>query len=811
MSLNLVSPGVKVKEVDLTIGRIDDVNDQVGAIAGPFAKGPVDVPILIETEQDLLQTFGEPSSQDGQFEYWMTASSYLSYGGVLRVIRTNHKELSNANAVEASVGIALTNLSITSSEDYYNNHTTDSDWNFAARNPGTWANGLKICTIDAQADQRLAIGTFGLNVGYAITAGFSTSVAMNDGTVGIETGYIKGVITNVGSGFVDVKLTDKYSISNDKWSKLDYEEGSSTNAFLGYDEGLFDNTGGHTGGTPGNHANRYRIYDGSGSELQVERTRFTVTSVGIGSTLIPMGTDLDSEKIWYGDQIRSLNGTYVGNAIGFTTAVDNIVMDTASTVAFANTTFIVMSGIGSGLTARKGNTATDWYNHQTLGLDNSTIYWKNLASRPGTSQYARDRNSRHDEIHIAVVDDTGSVTGTAGNLVEKWTNLSKAADAKMSPATDINYKNYVSNFSDYFYVGAAQTGVGLKFSTPSGYSVDATGTWGKNAQGITFNGAGPKVMSLESARDYGADAGRMETTLADIISSYTVFDNPAEYTVNYLLQGPSGGASIYESQAKANKLIAIANTRKDCIACISPYRAGVVGLTNSDTQTSNIINFYDSLASSSYAVFDSGYKYTFDRFNNTFRYIPLNGDVGGLMARTSINSFPWFSPAGSQRGVINNAIKLAYNPSQAQRDLLYPKRINPVIFSAGAGMVLYGDKTALRESSAFDRINVRRLFLTIESTIERAARAQLFEFNDVLTRTNFLNIVEPYLRDVKAKRGITDFVVICDESNNTPSVVDSNQFKADIFVKPARSINFIGLTFVATRTGISFDEVIGAA
>ena len=216
------------------------------------------------------------------------------------------------------------------------------------------------------------------------------------------------------------------------------------------------------------------------------------------------------------------------------------------------------------------------------------------------------------------------------------------------------------------------------------------------------------------------------------------------------------------------------------------------------------------MTSSSYAVFDSGYKYTFDRFNNTFRYIPLNGDIAGLMARTSINSFPWFSPAGATRGTINNAVKIAYNPSQAQRDLLYPKRINPVVFSPGAGLVLFGDKTAQKEASAFDRINVRRLFLTIEGTIERAARGQLFEFNDDLTRTAFVNIVEPYLRDVQAKRGISDFVVICDESNNTPDVIDSNTFKADIFVKPARSINFIGLTFVATRTGISFDEVIGS-
>ncbi len=805
MALNLVSPGVKVKEVDLTIGRIDDVNDQVGAIAGPFEKGPVNVPILVETEQDLLQTFGKPSSVDAQYEYWMTASSYLSYGGILRVIRTSGTNLSNANA---PVGVAVTNLSIESSEDYYNNHTLDTNWLYAARNPGSWSNDLKVCVIDGQADQRLAIGTDGLNVGYAVTAGFSTSVGLSDGTVGIETGFLKGLITNIGKDYFDVKVVTKYNESTGVWSDADYEEGSSTSAFQGYDEGIFNWQTGTVG--PINYPNRIRIFDGAGSEQRVERTRFQAT-VGLGSTTIAFGADLDTYKAFIGDQVKSLNGTYTGSIVGYTTDADpEIIMDTAATVAFANTDFLVMSGIGSGINLRVGNTAKDWYNEQTLGLTNSTVHWKNLAPKPATSAYAKERNSRFDEVHVAIVDDTGSVTGTAGNIVEKWTGLSKAADAKISPSTDIYYKNYVANYSDSIFVGAAQTGIGLKFNTNSGYQIDGTGVWGTNAQGVTFNGAGSKTFTLANGVDYDG-VNRFNVTLGQVVNSYTVVENPAEYSVNYLIQGPSGGSSIYESQAKANKLIQIANTRKDCIACISPYRSGVVGLTNSDTQTNNIIAFYDSLASSSYAVFDSGYKYTFDRFNNTFRYVPLNGDVAGLMARTSINSYPWFSPAGSSRGTINNAIKLAYNPSQAQRDLLYPKRINPVIFSAGSGMILFGDKTGLKESSAFDRINVRRLFLTIEGTIERAAKSQLFEFNDVLTRTNFLNIVEPYLRDVKAKRGITDFVVICDESNNTPDVIDSNTFKADIFVKPARSINFIGLTFVATRTGISFDEVIGSA
>ena len=806
MTLNLVSPGVKVREVDLTVGRIDGINDQVGAIAGPFEKGPVNEPVLIETEADLLDTFGSPKSADAQYEYWMTASAFLSYGGILRVLRTSNTMLSNANA---PVGAAITDLSIASSEDYYNNRaSTTENWLYAARNPGSWANDLKICTIDGQSDQRIAIGTEGLVVGWAVTAGFSTSVALTDGTVGVQTGYLKGIITGINAGNVDVKIVSKHNVSTNVWSAIDYEEGSTTNAFQGYSKIVYDHHA--NSDSTVNHENRLKVFNQAGASQRVERQRFQAT-VGIGSTVIGYSDDFNALKSAPGDQIKSLNGTYTGTIVSYATTggQGTIIMDTASTVAFANTDFLVMSGIDSGIYLRQGNTVTDWYDQQTLGLTNSTIYWKSIADRPSTTEYAKERNSKNDEFHVLVVDDTGSVTGSSGNIVEKWTGLSKANDAKISPSTDIYYKNYVANFSNFAFVGAAQTGIGLKHTSLGGFAVDATGVWGTKAQGVTFNGAGPSIYSLANGNDYGG-VGKYACTLGDVVTSYQVLDNPAEYSVNYLIQGPSSGDNIYEAQAKANKLISIATVRKDCIACISPYRAGIVGLTNSDQQTANIIAFYDSLTSSSYAVFDSGYKYTYDRFNNTFRYIPLNGDIAGLMARTSINSYPWFSPAGATRGNINNAIKLAYNPSQAQRDELYPKRINPVIFSPGAGVVLFGDKTAQKEASAFDRINVRRLFLTIQGTIERAARSQLFEFNDDLTRTNFLNIVEPYLRDVKAKRGISDFVVICDETNNTPAVIDSNTFKADIFVKPARSINYIGLTFVATRTGISFDEVVGS-
>jgi phage tail sheath protein FI len=245
------------------------------------------------------------------------------------------------------------------------------------------------------------------------------------------------------------------------------------------------------------------------------------------------------------------------------------------------------------------------------------------------------------------------------------------------------------------------------------------------------------------------------------------------------------------------------------MACIGPHRANLIGITNTTTQTNNLIKYFSPLSSSSYAVFDSGYKYTYDRFNNKFVYIPCNADIAGLMTRTNIVAYPWFSPAGQQRGILNNAIKLAYNPNKAQRDQLYPLRINSIVTQPGIGTLLFGDKTALTYASAFDRINVRRLFLTIEQALQRAAQAQLFELNDELTRANFKNIVEPYLRDVQAKRGLYGFLVVCDTSNNTPDVIDNNEFRADIYLKPAKSINYVTLTFVATRTGISFEEVAG--
>jgi phage tail sheath protein FI len=280
-----------------------------------------------------------------------------------------------------------------------------------------------------------------------------------------------------------------------------------------------------------------------------------------------------------------------------------------------------------------------------------------------------------------------------------------------------------------------------------------------------------------------------------------LFANPDAVSISLIVSGP-GNATV------AGHLISnIAEVRKDCLVFLSPTRASVID--NIGSETTSIITYRDSLTSSSYSVMDSGYKYQFDKYNDVYRYVPLNGDIAGACARTDLERDPWFSPGGLNRGIIKNVVKLAWNPNKTDRDNLYVKGINPVVSFQGEGTVLFGDKTMLSRPSVFDRINVRRLFIVLEKSIASAARSSLFEFNDQFTRAQFVNLVEPYLRDVQGRRGITDFRVVCDESNNTPNVIDANQFVGDIYIKPARSVNFIQLNFVAVRTGVSFEEIVG--
>jgi len=458
-----------------------------------------------------------------------------------------------------------------------------------------------------------------------------------------------------------------------------------------------------------------------------------------------------------------------------------------------NTSFVNGAGVVGAFAAKYPGAAG---NSLKVSMADSATYaaWAYKAefdSAPNTSTYAAAENPSSpttpvDELHIIVIDEDGVFTGTPGTVLEKFAFVSKASDAKKSDGTNNYYKNVVNSRSEYIWW----------MDHPAG--VIGTTNWGSVAAGATF-----KVLS--AALTYSMDGGTDDFAVTDgeLQTAYALFNNAELYDISLVLAGKA-------STTVANYIISnVCETRLDCVAFISPQDISsgdpIIGSTS--TQATAIVAYRDLLPSTSYAVLDSGYKYQYDRYNDVYRFIPLNGDVAGLCARTDYTNDPWFSPGGLNRGQIKNVVRLAFNPNKTSRDTLYKSGVNPVVTFPGEGTVLFGDKTLLAKPSAFDRINVRRLFIVMEKAIATAAKFQLFEFNDGFTRAQFKNLVEPFLRDVQGRRGITDFVVKCDESNNTGEVIDRNEFVADIFVKPNRSINFITLNFVAARSAINFSEI----
>ena len=741
MALRLSSPGISVREVDLTRGGVNASINVVAGIAGPFKQGPVNEVCRINNEKELVDKFGGPGVglTDYHYETWYAASNFLSYGGQLDVVRAGGGNVDGKKMVNANAGVGLASTSILAIEnydDYNNNHFNAANFYWAAKNPGSWGENLKVCVIDAAADQRISgilttkvgiktsnnIMNANIAVGYAVTQGMS-GVTIGIGTTGSpgNNDYLKGIVTGVGNSFVDVKV---------------------------------------------------------------------VSTVKAG---------IETAAIY---QANSVIGFHTASQIIFTQASGDVGIMTGTPVM------------------------SDWYDQQNIttarvdgGTDSLTMKWRSILPKPKTNSYVSERNGFNDAINIVIIDDDGTITGNTGSILEKYGNLSKAKDAE-SLNRDIYYKNVLANESEYIYAGLSPVNgvdafhgtqplssglVGPDNFTPT---TAAEGAWGQDAKDIKFNFIGNQSYSLMGGKDYGGHIGVYDADLGDILTAYDKLASKENSDIRFLLQG-GASKSKEEEQAKAQKLISICETRKDCVAFISPDRDSVVNVSSSGKQLQNVLSFFAPLASSSFAVFDSGYQYFYDRFNKKFNYMPLSNDIAGLCVRTDVDQFPWFSPAGTSRGSLAHAVKLAYNPGQEDRDALYSDRINPVITLPGSGITLFGDKTALAFQSAFDRINVRRLFIFVEKAIEAAANAQLFELNDAGTRSNFVNIVEPFLRDVQSKRGVTDFLLVCDETNNTPDVIDRNEFVADIFLKPSRSINFIGLTFVATRTGVSFSEVVG--
>ena len=511
--------------------------------------------------------------------------------------------------------------------------------------------------------------------------------------------------------------------------------------------------------TAGAHGNNLKISICPSSTAYEETSKTTInnTNLAVGDTSVTL-TSISGFSI--GDIVN------FGESGGYEYRITNIASTTITIVRHP-------SGVGGLHTAVANGSA----------VRRRWQYYDLVSAAPGTSPYASDRSGSNDEIHVVVVDEDGGITGKAGDVLETYDSLSKASDAK-TPQGDTNY------YPDVIYNKSAYV-----------YWMDhhSSGTnWGSTAQSTTFTAV--TTIKNDSLRG-GADGSA--ATVGQMKTAYEKFEDAETVDVNLIIAGTSSATHI-------DNLITIAENRKDAVVFASPERSDVVNVASAVTQTTNVTGFFNSIRSSSFVVFDSGYKYTYDKYNDVFRFVPLNGDLAGLCARTDLVADSHFSPAGFNRGVVRGAVKLAYNPNKTQRDDLYRARINPVVTFPGQGTVLFGDKTGLSAPSAFDRINVRRLFITLEKAISTASKFQLFEFNDEFTRAQFRNIVEPFLRDVQGRRGITDFLVVCDETNNTGDVIDRNEFRADIFVKPARSINFITLTFVATRTGVSFEEVIGA-
>jgi len=541
---------------------------------------------------------------------------------------------------------------------------------------------------------------------------------------------------------------------------------------------LFSQTGTESGDSSGQTAHAIRV--GANLSMTTAQTVFTVgDTVRLGNSTIGYQT----AKIVAKSAVQA-GGSHAGGTTTFT----------------ANVSFTLDQKYRLSSDLSANSTVGDSIN--SGGVTRFWEYRDNVDKAPGQSDWSNNvaNNTANDELHIVISDEDGDITGVKDNILEVWEGLSRASDAKNESGESIYYKDVIDNQSNWVWVG--------------GTNIRATSNVNTAAQtysntGALLNNHVNAVIPFTSSFQVGSDGTNPnETSIAigQLASAVDLFKSPEDVDISLVVAGLSRGGTNGEQWP--NYLIDnIADVRKDCVVFCSPEKADVVN--NTGGESNDVKTFADSLTASSYAVMDSGWKYQYDKYNDVYRYIPLNGDIAGLCVRTDDTRDPWFSPAGYNRGVIKNAIKLPYNPDKADRDILYKNKVNPVITQPGQGTLLFGDKTLLSKPSAFDRINVRRLFIVLEKAIATAAKFTLFEFNDEFTRAQFRNMVEPFLRDVQGRRGIFDFRVVCDETNNTGEVIDANRFVGDIYVKPARAINFIQLNFVAVRTGVEFSEVVG--
>ena len=906
----LRSPGVVVKELDLTNGRAEIGINNIAGFAAPFTKGELGSPVTVSSEAGLIEAFGEPVANNS--EYFLSATNYLNYGGTLSVTRVNTAQLKNA---VSRIGQSVASVTI-------NNPTTNGKYVSApsvgfSGGGGTNAAGTAILDADGKVSQVVitnsgsgyssqptvtfdAVGVSGqATVAQGSTASASATLAnvsagaltgtltINDG----GSGYSSNPVVSIsGGGGSSAGVTVTPTITDGVITAIAVSGGSgyssapsiSVAAPTGLEITLvsggtnYDPTATYNVSVTGGAANTGFAATATVS-VSGTITGFTVTNFGdytnfsgvspvipipgttaVGTAVISADSiKIENNEVYeaqYGDNTTgwlfaaksagawgnglrvcivdngprqsialtsgdsAINNVSVGDyvtsgskkgkvidytMVGTTHYVHVVIVDNTSNVYLENPTAGQLFSAADSLTigSNSGTAASVddgsvWWTYAKL-YSGSNLTWNSVSARPVNTAdgefYAGDAYGR-DAVHIAIVDEDGSVTGSKDTIIESFTYLSKASDGR-GPQGGLNYyKSILADGSKYIYAGDT--------------------IYETNTRTQDFEPVGSKDYDLSAGADYTALAsGAWDLSSSDFNGAYDEFREIDSINLEYLIMGP-GLATETATKEKLNYIAGIAAERKDCMAFGSPHKGNIIATTglplaNKDI-VKNVKDFYNGVSSSSYLVLDCNYKYVYDRWNQKYCYIPCNTDVAGLVADTAIRQEPWFSPAGFSRGAIRNLAKLAWNPSKTDRDELYANRVNPISTFPGQGAVLFGDKTALSTPSAFDRINVRRLFIVVEKAIEEAAKAQLFELNDEITRNVFKGIIEPFLRNIQSRRGVTDFLVVCDASNNTSAVIDNNEFVADIYIQPTRSINFITLTFVATRTGISFSEVVAS-
>lgn len=764
MVQRLTSPGVSVTEVDLTT-IVPSLATSVGAFAGVFGWGPIGERILVSSESDLVAKFTAPTSHNP--ETFFTAANFLGYTNSLYISRA-------ANTTGATPAVT-----------FQSNTSGNNNVLYASNTSGIVA-GMYI----TQSPNPL------------ISTGLSSNVvSVNSSSITLSKYY--GASSNSTVPLYFAYPRTSYSAigfePNAVCSNLVNQIVTNSQQYNAVKMNTFENGVTWLAKYPGAIGNSLRV-------AQCDTSNQFSSNVALSNTIVTgtMATSIGSNTIAF----SFLNDGSLGSNASFATTVLNQISlgdqvrvgNSSISIQFMQVGSVSPISVNSSVSSFTVGSFDPYRLRTPYTANTMTRQWEffnEVSTAPGQStwQELNGNTAAYDQMHVVVVDDGGDFTGTPGSILEVYKNLSRATDNFNNDGTSNYYVNVINKGSKYIWWGADR---------PNAYSDTST-----NLTNATTSSPGDYKFTL------GSDGASESTaSLAEIGQAYDLFASKEDVLIDLVMQGkPIGGTTVVSSQTIQNYQLAqyiaesIVGQRLDCVGFISPDPALV--LNNFGQEATSIVNWRNALDSSSYMIMDTGYKYQYDRYNDVYRWIPMNGDIAGLCARTDSIRAPWWSPAGLNRGQINNVIKLAYNPKQADRDLLYAHGINSVVSFPGNGVILNGDKTLQTKPSAFDRINVRRLFLTIERAISLSAKYSLFEFNDTFTRAQFVALITPYLRQIQGDRGIYDFLVICDATNNPGNVVDENAMNCSIFIKPARSINFINLSFVATSTSVQFSTVVG--